>query len=444
MTLMFRPRVRIHILAVAALVIGSLALLSVPDIVKIAALAIASLVILVGGPSTALFVSIATIPLSTQSVAIGSTIWTPLELSLVVCGLVVGCWAAAELFRSTSLTSVRQWLPLPDVQVLAVTILIVGVLSIWWVAEPDLRADSLRALRRVIIEPLFIVPVAVYAARTRNGRDVSIWIGVPALIVSLLALGQLVSGTSTVDIGGFARPIGTFTHPNNLAFYLERTIWFVPVAAMVFRVDRRLVWLLTAIVLAASLASLSRGSAIALAAGGLVFGWSEIRQRIRLVAGLALAGAGAVFASRYFAESGESVGSRVDIWRSSVNMIQDHPFTGVGLDQFLGQYGTRYVLPQGWAERYTSHPHNLILDFWLSLGIAGLLVLWLLCEAIWTRLRLAMTEPDWTIQRAAVAMLVAGLMHGIVDNSFFLAELATLTWLGLVLATSKNDEALRE
>ncbi|MER3437068.1 MAG: hypothetical protein C4346_05405, partial [Chloroflexota bacterium] len=45
------------------------------------------------------------------------------------------------------------------------------------------------------------------------------------------------------------------------------------------------------------------------------------------------------------------------------------------LDQFLYQYRPRYIEPAGWAERYTSHPHNLVLDFWLRLGLGGLLTL---------------------------------------------------------------------
>ena len=52
-------------------------------------------------------------------------------------------------------------------------------------------------------------------------------------------------------------------------------------------------------------------------------------------------------------------------------MIRDHPWTGVGLDQFLGQYSRRYVRIEGWPEHYTSHPHDIVLDFWLSLGIPG-------------------------------------------------------------------------
>ena len=120
-------------------------------------------------------------------------------------------------------------------------------------------------------------------------------------------------------------------------------------------------------------------------------------------------------------------------------MIRDRPVTGVGLDQFLGQYGRRYVRPDGWAERYTSHPHNVALDFWLSLGLGGLAVLWLLIEVTWRRTRSALRTPAWSVQRAGVAMVIAGLVHGVIDNSFFLPDLATMTWIGLTIGAQCTE-----
>ena len=52
-------------------------------------------------------------------------------------------------------------------------------------------------------------------------------------------------------------------------------------------------------------------------------------------------------------------------------MLRDHPAWGVGLDQFVSQY-PRYIKPDAWQERFTSHPHNLILDFYVRLGLLGL------------------------------------------------------------------------
>ena len=53
---------------------------------------------------------------------------------------------------------------------------------------------------------------------------------------------------------------------------------------------------------------------------------------------------------------------RIKLWHSAWRMALDHPALGVGPDNFLYAYRTRYVLPSAWQELNLSHPHNLILD----------------------------------------------------------------------------------
>jgi O-antigen ligase len=111
-------------------------------------------------------------------------------------------------------------------------------------------------------------------------------------------------------------------------------------------------------------------------------------------------------------------------------MIRDYPVLGVGLDNFLYAYRSHYVLPTAWEEFDLSHPHNVVFDFWLRLGLPGLLVLgWLL---------FAFFRSGWRAYRRIVPdggddhLLVMGLMggmvnfiaHGLVDNAFFLVDLA--------------------
>ncbi len=114
-------------------------------------------------------------------------------------------------------------------------------------------------------------------------------------------------------------------------------------------------------------------------------------------------------------------------------MIRDRPWLGLGLDQFLYQYAPRYVDPAGWAERYTSHPHNIVLDVWLRFGIPGLglFLTGFIVLILWTiRLREGGTERP-VLAIAAASFLAAGIAHGLVDNGFFLPDLAVLTWMGI-------------
>jgi O-antigen ligase len=65
---------------------------------------------------------------------------------------------------------------------------------------------------------------------------------------------------------------------------------------------------------------------------------------------------------------------RVQLWRGAWNMVLDHPWLGVGLDNFLYAYRTTYALPTAWEELNLSHPHNIVLDFWTRLGFVGMVV----------------------------------------------------------------------
>jgi O-antigen ligase len=146
----------------------------------------------------------------------------------------------------------------------------------------------------------------------------------------------------------------------------------------------------------------------------------------------------AVAGDRLFATgTAGATSSRELIWRSSLHMAGDHPVYGVGLDQFLYQYAPRYVSPAGWPERYTSHPHNLILDFWLRLGLAGVALLsGIVALCTWQVIRLRRSRDHsahWALAVAAASLLAGGAAHGLVDNGFFLPDLAVLTWIAIAL-----------
>jgi putative inorganic carbon (HCO3(-)) transporter len=139
---------------------------------------------------------------------------------------------------------------------------------------------------------------------------------------------------------------------------------------------------------------------------------------------------------------GDSLGLREMIWHSTLAMIRDHPAFGVGLDQFYYQYAPRYINPAAWGERYTAHPHNLFLDFWVRLGIMGLAwILWMFSSLAFVVIRgwQASGDARRIIIAAAVALLAA-LIHGLVDNFYFLIDLAFVWWFLLALIATASQE----
>jgi O-antigen ligase len=132
------------------------------------------------------------------------------------------------------------------------------------------------------------------------------------------------------------------------------------------------------------------------------------------------------------------------LWEATVEMIRDHPVTGVGLDNFLYRY-PEYMLREAWQEPDLSHPHNIILDYWTRLGICGVVVLlWMVGSFFSLALRTYQHLADSdgrAIILGLIASMAAVLAHGLIDHSYFLVDLAfvfffDLGWLRAVAATS--------
>jgi len=220
----------------------------------------------------------------------------------------------------------------------------------------------------------------------------------------------------------------------------------------------------------------SRGGILTAVATGLaaVLFWRSQTERrygpllTLLSAGGILGGAALLVLSQI--QHGASTATRLYVWRSALAMIRDHPLLGVGPDNFLYYYfpdphkidphpfynphvydcvppSLRGQLPakhyidfnNAWQEPCLSHPHNVVLHVWLATGLVGLAALGILLVGFvvvarhnLSRLRGARTQAR-AVQVAAVAVVVATFVHGMVDNSIFVADLAVAFWLAVAL-----------
>ena len=216
--------------------------------------------------------------------------------------------------------------------------------------------------------------------------------------------------------------------------------------------SRRLAWASFAAITLGIIRTLSVGAWLGLASAALVL--LALKSR-RLVAGamiaMALIAVSAFIvlpAERTLDRFNPATGTglfRLEIWTSSLHMVADHPLLGVGLDNYLYLYRTEYILPQAWEEPNISHPHNWLLQFWLELGLLGVVtaaasVVWIGYRA--HRLfRTPIAPGDRTLAAAALGILVAFLVHGSVDNSYFLVDLATIWWVLMGLLALPTEPA---
>src|SRR5205085_11813919 len=86
-----------------------------------------------------------------------------------------------------------------------------------------------------------------------------------------------------------------------------------------------------------------------------------------------------------------------------------------------------------------SHPHNIFLDVWVSVGIFGLLAFlalialffWLFSRIL-RNTRASMGAPQDDLRRMILgvgAAMLAGLIQGQVDNSFLAPDMAYCFWI---------------
>jgi O-antigen ligase len=334
---------------------------------------------------------------------------------------------------------------------LATVLVAVGLVLALRPYDPSHRAESLREWRWTLFEPMVLL-VLLTVLRTRSAQFPLM----RGFLAAALIGGATVAGVQAffdfatgggVQVAGVTRIAGPYPHPNALALYATRVV-ALAIAWMVFVPQvRRWLVLPTLIVTLTTLATFSRGALAAMVSGlSLLIPAIERRLRAAVIgsAGVVLSGLVLVERDRMLDLFGGGSGSlRLDIWRSTLRMIGDRPLTGYGPDQFLYAYLPRYIAPTAWSERFTSHAHNLILDFWVRLGIIGgafaiaVVVIGTLRAYHVMRGR---TRFDSLTAAGSVA-LVAAIVHGTVDNAYFAHDLAISGWFVAWLAfTPVSDD----
>jgi O-antigen ligase len=333
------------------------------------------------------------------------------------------------------------------------------VLAMWAALSPlwsERPGVAMREWRVVILEPaIFYLLVRQNARHDRHLVRLLDGLALAAFLASLHSLSQLISG-DLVLAEGVARVHGPYNSPNNLALFLGRCL--APLVGLViWSQSRARRTLYAGVGMLAGLAlflTFSRGAwLLGLPAVLLFLAWAggPATRRLTLVAGVAavlallpLARTPRI-ASLLDTSQGTTLFFRLHLWQSSLDMIGDHPWLGVGLDNFLYLYRERYVHFQAMQERNLSHPHNALLDFWLRLGLPGVgLLVWMAGGGLWLGLR-AIRRLEGERRGLAVAFtgtLVYALAHGLFDNVFFLPDLALVWMLALagVVALAVPDD----
>jgi putative inorganic carbon (HCO3(-)) transporter len=192
----------------------------------------------------------------------------------------------------------------------------------------------------------------------------------------------------------------------------------------------------------------SRGAIVGLALALLVVGvwWSRW-----VLASLPILLAGILWAVRHFGaqqvaefllvtNTTATVAVRAELWQRAIYMMQDFPYTGIGLGAFSKVASVLYPFFLLGPDATVPHVHNLVLQAGVDLGLPGLVALvGLLTVFSIMGLQTARLAKNTSLEPLAIGLLcgfIVYLIHGLVDHVTFSTKPGMVIWaiMGLTAA----------
>ncbi len=400
------------------------------------------------------------IPLFYHPRYIGS-LYFPIAEVVIVIG--VAAWALRDgfaLLQTRKLPSIMTLMRQPGVW----TALALGVIGLLWLLVPpsgDLRKVAFRDFRWTVVEPIIFFALMLRWLRSERDiwRMVGAWL-IAAALVCREGVEQFLFG-ETWSMEGVGRVSSVYPSATAFGIYVGRALPLAMVLA-IFLPPKWRAWRIACALLALVMAlgvlfSFARGAWIgvfvALLAVAIV---TRTRWMLASIGAAVLAGLAGLallpfirverITSMFNFTSTENTGlSRLKIWISALNVLRDHPITGIGQDQFLYQDPDKYGIPQ---IRFltVSHPHNFLLDFYLRLGVPG--IVWIVIALIFFfRQSITVWKKHAGTQLGALALglfasMIDFAVHGLLDMAYFTMDLALTFWLtvGVMMLLKRTPE----
>ncbi len=185
-----------------------------------------------------------------------------------------------------------------------------------------------------------------------------------------------------------------------------------------------LVWFALALSLVTLALTQSRGAILGAAVGLLAvaiwrerrFAWVIVAGAVVLI-GVLLAGQGNAlveFLLRMDARNG-TLASRLEVWQRGVMMVQDFPFTGIGIGTYNDVAHALYPFFIAAPDEIVAHAHNNLLEVAVDVGIPGLVAY----VALLTGFVVCAVCAYRAMDDKGVRALIAGLGFGMLANQVF-------------------------
>jgi len=135
-----------------------------------------------------------------------------------------------------------------------------------------------------------------------------------------------------------------------------------------------------------------------------------------------------------------SAQGRIELWQRAIYMLQDFPYTGIGLGTFSRVAPILYPFFLIGPDTVVPHAHNLFLQMGVDLGIPGLVAFIALLTAFASTAVVTIRRARGTEFAPLAIGLFCGfvvyLIHGLLDNVTFSTKPGTVIWAILGLTTA--------
>ncbi len=362
--------------------------------------------------------------------------------------IAVAAWALHRLVRRDR-SSISFPFAAPAIVLFAAATLAVMV-------APDLRT-ALGLWRAYFLEPLLLFIVVVDTAKDdRTRRWLIAALGASTLYLAIWAVLQYVG---VVESPGPwidevpKRVTSFFDYPNALGLFVT------PIAGLFLglvgsgRLSKRstMLWLVVVGLSVLSIAGANaRGAAIGIGAALVFLGCvSRFKKLVWICLFAVVLVATLIPATRaqlsdILTVRDTSTDVRVVLWQGTWNVIKAKPLLGSGLGGFPTDYEQYRLIKH---TEFPLYPHNIALNFWVELGLVGLIAfIWLIAlffRASWRQFR-SSNEFESALGLGLTCAMVALIAYGLVEVPYFKNDLAVMFWILLSLLVSNQSVQFRD
>ncbi|HEX3095640.1 MAG TPA: O-antigen ligase family protein [Patescibacteria group bacterium] len=125
----------------------------------------------------------------------------------------------------------------------------------------------------------------------------------------------------------------------------------------------------------------------------------------------------------------KSAAARISLFETGTKMVEDSPILGKGINGFDDNW-TKYNTDPN-LDHY-NFPHNIFLNFWIDLGLLGLVgMILIFATGIWQGIK----NRKNPLALGLLLFLVAITVHGLIDIPYLKNDLALVFWMVLALST---------